>query len=381
LDVEGELAAQRESGPRPDWQIALAITAGLRLIYTTLAAVAAMCLHPDARLIQSNAFAENLPAPGGWHYALLGVWERFDTLWYLHIAARGYDLPQGVVFYPLYPWLIRGLGAIAGPIPAALVISTVAAFFYFWGLLRLARSGSPQASPLRTLILAAAWPASFFLFAGYTEALALALIVWCVTWARDERWALAASCAFAAGLTRSAGTLLIVPLAIMAWRSQRPSRWLVVIAPLGTIGYWFWLQQTGRLNVAGAYRMYWNTDVAAPWTTLWIALRSLVRYFDPLVAISLAALILFFVAGVAARRIRIEDRYFSAAVMVHLLLRLCSPPLLGTPRYLLPLYPAFLTMGRWTDTMRGTRFAFLCSALFAFNLVFMWAFLSWSLVL
>jgi hypothetical protein len=372
----------RRSGPRADWQVALAITAALRVFYTGVAALAAVFLHPDARLIQSNALTGNLPAPHGLHYALLGVWQRFDTLWYLRIAERGYDRPAGVVFYPLYPWLIRGLSGLAGPVAAALLISTVAAFFYFWGLLRLARNESPGAQPLRTVMLAAAWPASFFFFAGYTEALAIALIVWSVAWARDQRWVLAAACALAAGLTRSAGTLVIVPLAIMAWRAPRRARWPVAMAPLGTLGYWFWLRQTGRPSVAAAYRMYWNTEVASPWTTLWRAIRSLAERPDPLVAISLVALIFFFVAGVAARRrMRIEDRLFSAAVIAHLLLRMCWPPLLGAPRYLLPVYPDFLTMGIWADNLERTRFAFLCAALFAFNLAWMWAFLSWSLVL
>ena len=379
----------RKPEPRADWQIALAITAALRVVYTCVAAVAAVFVHPDAGLIQSNALTKNLPAPGSWHYALLGLWERFDTLWYLRIAERGYDLPAGVVFYPLYPWLIRDLSGLAGPMTAALLISTVAAFFYFWGLLRLVRnevenevpSEFPSTQPLRAVMIAVAWPANFFFFAGYTEALAVALIVWCIVWARDERWVLAAACAFAAGLTRSAGTLVIVPLAIMAWRAPRRARWPVAIAPLGTLGYWFWLHQTGRVSVLAAYRTYWNTEVASPWTTLWFAIRSLAQHFDSLVMISLVSLSFFFVAGVTARRIRIEDRCFSAAVIVHFLLRLCWPPLLGAPRYLLPVYPAYLTMGKWAENMERTRFVFLCGALFAFNLIWMLAFLNWSLVL
>ncbi len=366
---------------RADWQIAFAMAAVLRVFYTGVAAVGAAFLHPDPALIQSNVLTGNLPASGNWHYAFFGIWERFDTLWYLRIAERGYDVPAGVVFYPLYPWLIRSLSTLAGPMAAALLISTVAAFFYFWGLLRLARSEFPTAQPLRTVLLAAVWPASFFLFAGYTEALAIALIVWCVNWARDERWVPAAACALAAGLTRSAGTLVIVPLAIMAWRAPRLQRWPVAFAPLGTLGYWFWLRRTGRPSVAAAYRMFWNTEVASPWTTLSQAIRSLAARFEPLVAISLITLIFFFFVGVAARRrMRIEDRCFSAAVLVHLLLRLCRPPLLGAPRYLLPVYPAYLTMGAWTQ-MERMRFIFLCAALFAFNLAWMWAFLNWSLVL
>jgi hypothetical protein len=382
VDAELEL---RKLEPRADWQVALAITVVLRVVYSGIAAIAAVFVHPDVRLVHSNALTENLPAPGGWHYALLGIWERFDTLWYLRISERGYDLPASVVFYPLYPALIRGLSGMASPMAAALLISTVAAFFYFWGLLRLARSEFPSAQPLRTILLAAAWPASFFFFAGYTEALAVALIVWAVVWARDERWLLAAACAFAAGLTRSAGILAVVPLAILAWRARRPARWtrwMVAIAPFGSLGYWLWLRQTGRLSVAAAYRMYWNTQVGTPWTTLWRAMRLLVERFDPLLATSLMALILFFVTGVAARRrMRIEDRCFSAAVIAHLLLRMCWPPLLGAPRYLLPVYPAYLTMGKWADKLKPMRFVFLCGVLFAFNLAWMFAFLKWSLVL
>jgi hypothetical protein len=378
--IELAMANGARNGQRADWQIALAVTVALRVFYSCVAAVAAVIVHPDARLIQSNALVSDLPAPHGIYYAWLGIWQRFDTLWYLHNAAHGYDLAPSVVYYPLYPWLIRGLGVAIGPLTAALAISTVAAFFYFWGVLRLARDESADVSPMRTLILTAVWPASFFFFAGYTEALAIALIVWAVIFARDERWALAAVCALAAGLTRSAGTLAVVPLAVTVWRGRGMTRWLVAMAPLGTLGYWLWLKETGRPSVAEAYRMYWTTEVAAPWTTLWRAIRSLVEYFDPLVAVSLVALILFFVAGVLARR-RTEDRWFSFAVIVHFLLRSCWPPLLGAPRYLLPIYPAFLTMGEWAKMMEQKRFVFLCAGLFAFNLAWMWAFLKWSLVL
>ncbi len=371
---------EQSSAWRRDWRIALAITLALRVFYSAVAALGASFLHPRAGLIRSNALTEMLPSTAGWHYALIGVWERFDTLWYLRIAERGYDLPGAVVFYPLYPAMIRSLSWIVEPAAAALLISTVAAFFYFLGLLRLARGELAGATAERAVLLAAAWPASFFLFAGYTEALAMALIVWCIAWARDERWLAATTCAIAAGLTRSAGTLLIVPLLVMAWRGRESRRWLVLFAPLGTIGYWIWLRRSGRLSMAAAYGAYWKTSVGPPWTTLWLAIRSLAQRFEPLVVISLVALIYFFVAGVLARR-RAEDRWFSAALITHILLRVCTPALFGAPRYLLPAYAAYLTTGEWTSKLSRGRFALLCVALFACNLGWMWAFLSWSLVL
>src|ERR1700693_1201222 len=124
----------RNFASSPDWQIAFSVTAALRVIYTSVAVVAAVLLHPDPMLIHSNALTGNLPAPHGLHYAWRGIWERFDTLWFLHIAERGYDRPMAVIFYPLYPAAIRLLSGVMPALAAALLVSTVAAFFSFWGL-------------------------------------------------------------------------------------------------------------------------------------------------------------------------------------------------------------------------------------------------------
>jgi hypothetical protein len=371
-------AAQPKS--RPEWQTALALTLALRVFYSATAAALSFILHPSPLLIHSNVLTDNLPAPGTWHYALLGVWQRYDTLWYLHIAERGYDLAPSVVFYPLYPAMIRLVTPLAGPIASALIVSTIAAFFFFWGMIRLARAEFPHTSVSRTLALTAVWPASFFLFAGYTEALAVTLVVWCIVFARHQHWIASTLCAIAAGLTRSMGTVLIVPLIILAWRSRRASAWLILLAPIGTLSYWAWLRQTGHLDIAEAYRMFWTTQVAPPWTTLWRAALSMAHHPDISLTINFLALVLFAAAGAIAHR-RLEDRCFTAAVILQILLRVCNPPLLGIPRYLLPAYPAFLKMGDWLQHMPRQRFATVCAALFLLNLVWMTEFFRWSLVL
>src|ERR1035441_11054276 len=145
---------------RPDWQIAMLVTAELRLFYTAMAAAFMPFLHPDPALIHSNALTENLPTPHGLHYALLGIWERFDTLWFLRIAEHGYDRPMAVIFYPLYPAAIRLVSGLIPAMAAALLVSTVAAFFFFLGLLRLA-GGLPEAGRIRTLLVGWLWAAHF----------------------------------------------------------------------------------------------------------------------------------------------------------------------------------------------------------------------------
>ena len=370
---------QQGSKSRADCKIALLITVALRVFYSGIAALFSTFSHPDPALIHSNALTANLPAAGTLHYALLGIWERFDTLWYLHIAQHGYDRREAVAFYPLYPALIRTLGPLTSDIGASLLISTVSSFFLFWGLLRLLRTEAPDQQPFRGLALFAAWPASFILFAGYTEALAIALVLWCILFAREERWGAAAACGFAAGLTRSMGILLIVPLAMLAWKSRRSSRGWIAVVPLGTLAYWTWLRATGRPSVVAAYH-YWNTDIVPPWTTLWRTLQYLLHHPDTLVVLNLSVLIFITLAAVIARR-RTEDRAFSAALIFQVLMRACVPPLAGAFRYVLPVYPAYLTMGNRAQTMKRSHFVFVCGALFIFNLVWIWEFLNWSLVL
>lgn len=362
----------------PDWQIALAIVVSLRLFYSVVAAVVSPFLHPDPALIRSNALTENLPAPGGWHYALLGIWERFDTLWYLRIAERGYDLPHAVIFYPLYPATIRLMSSVMPTTAAALVVSTVAAFFFFWGLQRLAAELS-DVGRLRMVLLACVWPTSFVLFAGYAEPLNLSLIVWAVVFGRKQRWWAATACGILAGLCRPSGVLVCIPLAVMALRSRRWASAVVVLTPLGLLSYWGWLRWSGRLSVVAAYRVYQGAQLAPPWASLWEALRLIAMQHDLLLAIKLGLLIL--VAALSLRReVRLEDKLFTLAVIVQILMY-TGRPLLGAARYLMVAYPAFVMLGGYAERRWNWRqYGFYFCAFGFLNLMWLWAFLNWSLV-
>jgi hypothetical protein len=362
----------------PEWKIALALTIALRIFYSGLAAVSSFFLHPDTAL-RSNALTENLPTPGSWHYALLGVWERFDTLWYLRIAQRGYDLPQAVVFYPLYPAAIRIASWILPPAMAALLVSTVAAFFFFWGLLRLGRDHLEDFGRVRLLLLVCVWPTSFVLFAGYAESLNLALIVWAVVFARRAQWIPATLCGLFAGLCRPSGVLIAIPLALLAWRSRRLSAIAVLLTPVGLLTYWGWLHWTGRLSVVEAYRISQGAKLAPPSASLAEAVRLIVADHDALLAIKLALVVLVAVLSLRPK-VRLEDKLFSAAVILQMLMY-TGRPLLGAARYLLPVYPAFVMLADYAERkVSEKQFVFYFAAFGILNVAWFWAFLNWSLV-
>jgi Mannosyltransferase (PIG-V) len=380
------LAMLRKLTSRPDWQIAMEIAVTLRVFYTALVAVVSLFLHPDPALIYSNALTENLPAPHGLHYALLGVWERFDTLWFLHIAEHGYDRPMAVIFYPLYPAAIRLVSSLMPPIAAALLVSSVAAFFFFWGMLRLARNLS-KVGKSRMLLLLCVWPTSFVLFGGYSESLTLALVVWAVVFGREARWEAAAVCGLLAGVARPTGVLVFIPLAVMALRSQQMRSWSVALTPLGLLGYWGWLRWSGRISVVQAYQVYQGMTMVPPWRGLEEALRLILTQHDFLLAIKLGMVVVVAVTclrSLARKQIRVhvqvEDSIFGLAVILQMLMY-TGRPLLGAARYLLMVYPAFLAWGDYAERWNIGRFGFYVTALCFLNLVWMWAFLSWSLVL
>ena len=390
-DGRYNLKMRRKLAFRPDWQIAVIVTAALRVFYTAMAAAFMPFLHPDPALIHSNALTENLPAPHGLHYALLGIWERFDTLWFLHIAEHGYDRPMAVIYYPLYPAAIRLVGGLIPAMAAALLVSTVATFFFFWGLLRLAGGELSEVGRLRMLLLVSVWPTSFVLFSGYAESLTLALVVWAIVFARGSgresgrkvRWEAAAACGLLAGSARPSGVLVFIPLAMMALRSRQVRSLVVALTPLGLLSYWGWLRWSGRISVVEAYRLYQGMAMVPPWRGLWEALRLIVTEHDPLLAIKLGLVIV--VAAISLRRqvqtnLRIEDRAFALAVILQMLMY-TGRPLLGAVRYVLMLYPVFLVWGAYAERWNGKRLGFYVTALGFLNLAWMWAFLSWSLVL
>jgi len=380
------LAMLRKLASRPDWQIAMAMTAALRLFYTMLVAASVPFLHPDPALIRSNELTEHLPPPHGVYYALLGAWERFDTLWFLHIAQQGYDRPMAVIFYPLYPMSIRLIGGLMPAVAAALLISTVAAFFFFLGLMQLAK-GLSGLGKLRSLLLVSVWPTSFVLFAGYAESLTLALVVWAVVFGRKAQWGAATLCGLLAGTARPSGVLVCIPLAIMALRSRQARSILVALTPLGWLGYWSWLRCSGRISVVEAYRRYQGMTIVSPWKGLAETLRLIVVEHDTLLAIKLCLVI--GVAVFSLRRLaptqmqtqlQIEDKTFALAVILQMLMY-TGRPLLGAARYLLMVYPAFLAWGVYTAHWKEKRLGFYLSAFGFLNLAWMWAFLNWSLVL
>src|SRR4051794_18829357 len=218
---------------------AIALVAS-RLLVWLAAVVAAAVANPDAGQSALSFDRPELTHPfGGALDSLFAPLARWDSVWYLGIAHGGYD-GTSTAFFPLYPLLVRGLAP--GGQPAALLFTAYALSLASLGgalylLRRLAELELGRDAARRTVLLLAFFPGALWLGVPYSESLFLLLSVGALYAARTGHWAWAGVCAALASGTRSAGIVLLVPLALIWWRGRaRDLAWLG-LAPAGLAAY------------------------------------------------------------------------------------------------------------------------------------------------
>jgi hypothetical protein len=212
--------------------------------------------------------------------------------------------------------------------------------------------------------------------------------------ARSGHWAWAGTCAGLASGTRSAGLLLLIPLAMLWWssRPRRPSdgAWLL-LAPLGIAAYAAWLglvegDALRFLDVQEAWSRELTVPLAGAWDGLVAAVNGIRQlasgsrtpvYFgaaagDPfrIAAINLMLFVTLVFALVACAGVwRRLPRAYGAWVGVSLLLPLTFPvtpqPLMSLPRFVAVLFPLFMWLAMVCDERRNTD---LVAAAFAIGL-------------
>jgi hypothetical protein len=393
------LAAARDSEA---FRAALRVAVSTRAAVLLVAVFAALSFGPaTGGLARKNA--EKFDDPSLTHVLadpVLAPLARWDSVWYLRIADSGYgDSAPRAAFFPLYPLLVRAVATPFGASEGALLVAAyalslaafVAALFLLHRLTEL-ELGRRVARP--TLLLLAVFPAAVYFGAPYSESLFLLLAVGAFYAARSGHWAWAGTCAGLASGTRSAGLLLLIPLAMLWWssRPRRPSdgAWLL-LAPLGIAAYAAWLglvegDALRFLDVQEAWSRELTVPLAGAWDGLVAAVNGIRQlasgsrtpvYFgaaagDPfrIAAINLMLFVTLVFALVACAGVwRRLPRAYGAWVGVSLLLPLTFPvtpqPLMSLPRFVAVLFPLFMWLAMVCDERRNTD---LVAAAFAIGL-------------
>ncbi len=321
---------------------------------------------PSGTLAPYGQPLDTLVAPGA----------RWDSVWYLAVAHSGYGShppdPARPAFFPLYPLLLRALGSdIVVGIALSLACFVVGAVFLY--RLTALELGTAAAGP--AVMALALFPGSLFFSMVYSEALFMALSVGAVYAGRSGRWAWAGALGALAAATRSAGVVLLVPLALLWWAHSRRARdgaWLALV-PAGLAAFCgalalaghdalapFDAQQQWYRSFAGPFAGAWDGTVAA-----WDGARQLLSgsrvpaYFGPAGGDAFAAaahnvsLFVFLVAavpalmGIARRLPPAYLAYVVTALALPLSWPVAPQPLMSLPRFEAVLFPAFMWLGSW----------------------------------
>ncbi len=295
------------------------------------------------------------PIMRGWAEFVFGVWQRFDTLWYLKIATYGYSPEDGsTVYFPLYPLLIRVGGKIllGNYLLAALIISNLAYIGLLFYLYRLTTSLLEEETARRTVVYLAIFPTAFFFLAGYTESLFLLLTLAAFWYAHQERWWLAGILGFLASLTRLQGVILILPLLYLYFteeRRMRPALSALLLIPLGAASFLLYQNSLGA-PLFDTYQSHLHAQFVLPWDNIIATVQKILspegNYIN---VVNLVMTFLFLAMTVISFRALplTYGLYMALTIFALLLRRTTLQPLVSMSRYVLVLFPAFIIWGRW----------------------------------
>jgi hypothetical protein len=289
-----------------------------------------------------------------WHT----LWNRWDASHYLKLAENGYtatgDGRFSIVFYPLYPWLIRAVSFVCRSyFGAALLVSGAASICAAILLRRLVELDEPAKVARLTVWFLLIFPTAYFLHIGYTESLFLALVVGSLMAARMQFWALAGVLGALASLTRVNGLLLAPTLLVEAWLQYRQTRridwrWLWIGATgLGFAGYLFLnYRVTGDpFAFSPIMEEHWYKKLTFPWVGIrdvWLRIPG----FNLTEGLHEFIFIVFSFLCTVWCWIKLRPTY-AAWMTLNWLLINSTTYVVSVPRYCLTLFPIFIIFGRF----------------------------------
>lgn len=201
------------------------------VIWLMVVNVFALAVHNRFNLNPDTAYTWITPRsfPTSQSWDLVDLHGRWDTYWYMDIVHNGYHLQKdntlaNVVFFPLYPFLIKVLGTVLSDnfVLAGWLISMTAlvagcAYFY-----RLVKEFHPDIDPELPILLMLVFPTAFFFDIVYTESLFFFISVACFYYVLKRRFAVAGLFALLGALTHSNGVFLGLPI---LWETARIYGW------------------------------------------------------------------------------------------------------------------------------------------------------------
>ncbi|MEZ0370037.1 MAG: hypothetical protein ACAI44_13200, partial [Candidatus Sericytochromatia bacterium] len=201
---------------------------------------------------------------------------RWDANNFFLIAQNDYtafgDHKYLLVFFPVYPWLLRSLSwVLQNLLNAALLLNlgcAVVAGYYLQCLVALDHDDETAHWALKYFFL---FPTAYFLCMPYSEGLFLALTLGSWYEARQGRWGRAGLAGMLASLTRLQGLVLFPALLLEAWLQRKQTSWRrllgVLLVPLGFGLYLLlnWRVQGQPFAFLDLQKNFFGNHLVPPW--------------------------------------------------------------------------------------------------------------------
>ncbi len=352
---------------------------------------------------------EHIEVFSGFLERLLEPWANWDGVWFIRIAADGYQAHSfSQAFFPLYPWAVQVVAAVLGGsyVVAGVTISLVCYAGAMAVLYLLASDHFGPRVAMWSVVFISVFPTAFFFQAVYSESLFLLLSLLAFWWASRGRWWQACAAGMLAALTRSSGLLLLLPLAVMWWEqrrgeplrlpggyggtvasvARRPGRLSLValaLVPAGLGVYMAYLWRAfGDPLLFGAVQSHWGRATGFPPLVVWDGAVAAARGVSWLISHGVGAVLdgprtpsgglqsdvianplEFLALSIAVGLVVVCWRrlptaftvYALAAVLFPLLYPIAERPLSSVPRFLIVIFPLFIALAVLLEPRRRLR--------------------------
>lgn len=277
-------------------------------------------------------------------------WVQWDGPHYIDLAKNWYtsfgQQSLWIVFYPLYPILIKILAIITSDfLVSAILVSLLFSLFTSIILFELTILDFDRKTALLAVWFLNIYPTSYFLQASYTESLFLFVSMASIYFFRRNLFKASGFFGALSTLTRINGILLL-PVFLME-KGLRKNLIALILTPVGFLIYLLinYLTFNEPFHFFKPLSSYWHKHFDFPWNGITNGLNFISNYKDEVfITYTFEFITIFFILLLTIFIFLKIRRSYGVYMLLNLLLFTSTSFILSVPRYSLILFPIFIAL-------------------------------------
>ncbi len=315
---------------------------------------------------------------------LIFPWTNFDGSHFISIAFNGYTFDGR--FFPLYPILIK-LGSlpfnfyeaynfIDAYIYVGLFISNLFFLLSLMLLYKMVKNNYSEQIARLSVVSLLIFPTSFFFGGIYSESLFLFLSLLTFYFSQKKQWGMASITALLLSVTRFVGIFILLPLIyefIVKEKANRLKSISLFFIPSGLIAfsifcYYKWGDALYFIKAQGQLGNSRSVDsIITPLQTVYRYLRILAslpyKQYDFWIALLELSVFLFVSILIYIGWKKKLNRSFFIFALISFLIPVSSGTFTGLPRYVITIFPLFITLALINNRIFKFAYAIISTAL------------------